>query len=60
STLDGSALGRFSTKSPVKAAPFARDNLVYVHTLDDRLIVFSALDRTAKSCWALGKGERCQ
>ena len=58
-TLDGSSRGKFSTDSPVKAAPAAVENLIYVHTLDDRFMVFAPPDEKYKSCVVLRKGEPC-
>ena len=60
SVLDGSGLGKFTTNSPVKAAPVAVGNLVYVHTLNDEFMAFSARDHSRKSCVTLQKGEPCQ
>ena len=60
SLLDGADLGKFKTNSPVKAAPVAVGNLVYVHTLNDEFMTFSARDYNRKSCVTLQKGEPCE
>ena len=59
-TLDGGSRGKFSTNSPVKAAPVAAGNLVYVHTMGDEFMVFAPPDAKYKSCVALQKGEPCE
>ena len=59
-TLNGSSRGKFKTDSPVKAAPVAVGNLVYVHTLNDEFMTFSAGDLSRKSCVTLQKGEPCE
>ena len=60
STLDGSNSGKFATNSPVKAAPVAVENLVYVHTMDDEFMAFSGRDHSRKSCVSLQKGGPCE
>ncbi len=57
---NGADLGKFSTRSGVKAAPVAAAGLVYVHTMEDEFMVFSAGDHTRKSCVALQKAEPCE
>ena len=59
-TQDGSSRGKFTTNSEVKAAPVVVENLIYVHTLDDRFMVFAPPDQKYKSCVALQKGEPCE
>ena len=59
-TLDGTGLGKFSTDAAVKAAPVPVGNLVYVHTMNDDFMAFSARDHSRKSCVALKKGGPCE
>ena len=57
--VDGRDLGEFSTNGGVKASPTLRNDVVYVHTLDDELYLFSASNFGKKSCWNLRDGADC-
>ena len=59
SAVDGRDLGEFSTDGGVKASPTLRNDVVYVHTLDDELYLFSAPNFGKKSCWNLRDGSDC-
>ena len=59
SAIDGRDLGEFSTNGGVKASPTFRSDVVYVHTLDDELYLFSAPNFAKKSCWNLRDGSDC-
>jgi len=59
-THDGSSRGKFSTDSEVKAAPVAVESLIYVHTMDDKLMVFAARDHSRRSCVDLREGGPCE
>lgn len=59
-TVDGTSQGKFETDASVKAAPAIANNLVFVHTLDDRFLTFSSQDRSRKACVNIQNMEPCK
>jgi outer membrane protein assembly factor BamB len=47
---NGSEIGALAARAGVKASPAVRDGIIFVHTLDDELIAYSAADLTRRAC----------
>ncbi len=57
--VNGVVLNGFATDGGIKAATAVAGDLLYVHTMSDKLITFSIADRREMSCLDAEDGGRC-
>lgn len=59
SLFDGKELGVFATESAVKSSPVIHNDLIYVHSVEGKLLWFSTVDMSFRGCTDLVERKPC-